>query len=325
MDTKRTAIASCAMVVIALLSALPTYADCGSIPYTPIRMAPIWEGAEGFLFNKMPDGSKRVEFDPLDVVVYEPGQRAIILWNGVEEILLLSTEISTNQPTSILEVIPMPNEPQVSLGKFETFEKMQALLIKKQMWTVASGGGVQGVQLPEGVAHITFHDVMGAHDINVVHVVDTARFSDWVMAFMRSKEAVNPAIDPRFLNVIQNYIDRGFRWFVFDSIDTTDKVQSREPIQYRFITNELFYPLEISSLEVGRTNVELLLITPQPLTQLPKLRPAARFSDAVTISKVELENAAPEWASFIAESNMQMQPVRIRGKLKNMEQDFLAR
>ena len=78
------------MVVMAVAVTLSAaaWADCGSIPFfSPIRARDsISVVSEGLL------AKPEVRLDPLEVVVYEPGQRAIILWNGREEILLLSTE-----------------------------------------------------------------------------------------------------------------------------------------------------------------------------------------------------------------------------------------
>ena len=41
--------------------------------------------------------------------VFEPTQRALIAWDGKEEILLLSTDMSTSQPTKVLEILPLPS------------------------------------------------------------------------------------------------------------------------------------------------------------------------------------------------------------------------
>lgn len=84
--------------------------------------------------------------------------------------LLLSTELSTSAPTSLLEVIPFPTEPTARLGDFATFEKMQRLVMDKSMWKVASGGGVPDHRAVEDAARITFYKKMGAHDIAVVNV-----------------------------------------------------------------------------------------------------------------------------------------------------------
>lgn len=297
-------------------------ADCGSIPYySPLA------GYRSVDLLKLPDGSEDVRFDPLDIVVYEPGQRAIILWNGREESLLLSTEIKTSEPVSILEVIPFPSEPVVGLGDFETFEKMQALLIKKTMWTVASGGGVPDTDfvLPSNVAQITFHETMGAHDIAVMEVFDEQQFLEWVSNFLASKRAINPRVDPAFVTIIGNYLARGCRWLVFDTLEARDSVQSRQPVEYRFLTEQVYFPLEISTRETGLTTVDLLLVTGNPVSQAGEPRFAFETEKGVTITRAELQDISGAWADLMGIGEMTMQRFRFKGDIREFKQDFLAR
>jgi hypothetical protein len=41
-----------------------------------------------------------------DVSVYEPGQKAILAWNGREEVMILSTDVKANNNTKALEIVP---------------------------------------------------------------------------------------------------------------------------------------------------------------------------------------------------------------------------
>lgn len=308
------------MIVIAALGAPVVAADCGSIPYhSPMEL---WGQV---LMQSVANGGKNVQFDPMDVVVYEPGQKAIILWNGVEQILLLSTDIRTSQPSYLLEVIPMPNEPTVELGDFETFQKMQRLLIDKTMWRVASGGGVPGAKAPESAARVTFQKQMGAHDVTVVNVVDKDRFVEWVNVYFADKKAVNAKIDPEFTQVIQNYLNRGTEWFVFDSLRVDETLQSKEPIAYRFKTDSVYYPLEISSRETGKTLVDLVIVTPQPLGKLPKYQFTARRESDTQITADELRGVHAAWPEFMGGEKFALQRVRLSGSLQKMTTDFIVR
>jgi hypothetical protein len=277
------------------------------------------------LMQAVPQGGKNVQFDPMDVVVYEPGQKAIILWNGQEQILLLSTDIRTSQPSYLLEVIPMPSEPTVELGDFETFQKMQRLLIDKTMWRVASGGGVPGAKPPESAARVTFQQQMGAHDVTVVNVIDKDRFVEWVNAYFADKKAVNAKIDPNFTQVIQNYLDRDTQWFVFDSLRVDETLQSKEPIAYRFKTGSVYYPLEISSRETGKTLVDLVIVTPQPLGKLPKYQFAVRRESDTQITADELRGVHASWPEFMGGDKFALQRVRLSGSLQKMTTDFIVR
>ena len=48
------------------------------------------------------------------VDVFEPQQRALIAWDGYEEILILSTDLYTSETTQVLEIMPLPSEPSVT-------------------------------------------------------------------------------------------------------------------------------------------------------------------------------------------------------------------
>lgn len=296
-------------------------ADCGSIPF----WSPVQTARQTTLEERL-DGGKDVKFDPLKVVVYEPGQRGIILWNGARETLLLSTEIRVSGAASLLEVIPFPSEPTAQLGDFEMFQKMQRLLIEKTMWRVASGGA-KGLSaaVPEDAARITFSEKMGAHDISVVRVDRPEYFLEWTMNFMREKQAVNPQVDPKFVDIIEDYLSRNFQWFVFDTIDASDSLKSKEPIEYQFATDSVYYPLQISSLEKGRTMVDLLLVTPQPVSTYEKLEFAVKRDKGVDLTHQELAGVSGPWAQFMGPGGHSMQRVYIRGRLGDMRRDFIVR
>ena len=53
-----------------------------------------------------------------DVTVYGPGQKAIIAWDGKEEILILSTDVRASSDSQVLELLPLPSKPQIEKGDF---------------------------------------------------------------------------------------------------------------------------------------------------------------------------------------------------------------
>jgi len=318
---KRHAHSGCLTVAVLagvlMLGSIPVLGDCGSIPYRTPN-----DRDAGVVETVATRSRPTVRFDPTDVVVYEPGQRAIILWNGYEEILLLSTDIRTSQDVSILEVIPFPSEPQVRRGDFDSFKKMNALLVDRKVWYVSVLGGLRALSPP---ATVTFHEKMGAHDIAVVNVLDKDRFVGWVMGFLASKSAVNPQIRPEFVRIIGNYLDRGFTWFVFDTIETTDRVQTRQPIEYRFQSDSVFYPIEISSLETGRTTIDLTVVTKSRLTSFTSIRFASRKHVDARVTPRDLDRVSPGWAKFMDASQIAVDRVQIKGDIRYLTTDFVAR
>lgn len=63
------------------------------------------------------------------IIVNEPSQKAIIAWNGHEEILILSTDVKANQSTLILELLPLPSNPRaVEKANYTSFMNLQEII-----------------------------------------------------------------------------------------------------------------------------------------------------------------------------------------------------
>lgn len=206
------------------------------------------------------------------VKIFEPAQRAMIAWNGHEEVLILSTDMSASESTKVLEVLPLPSEPVVKKGDIDVFPKAVALINQKlekagrkaTLERTRSGGA----ETP--TAEVTFHKMIGTHDISVTHVLDKAGFIQWVDQYLTSLHVENPAIPEPLSNVITEYLHDGFAWFVFDVITLDEDSQTNEAIQYRFESDMLYYPLRITRTEEGRTTIQLFILTSGLLQAVPE-------------------------------------------------------
>ncbi len=203
-----------------------------------------------------------IPIDP-DVSVYEPGQKAIIAWNGDEEILILSTDVNAGRDTYALEVMPLPSNPEaIEAASFESFVEIENLI-----WDYAPhvlGRNFYGADQTEGV-EVTFHEKIGAHDITVVEAADAAELIEWAEGFLEANGISQIISIQQFESVIEDYMRRGFRHFVLDLIETSLQEESVEPILYRFETSFLYYPLKISSPIPGDTAITLFVLTNQRL------------------------------------------------------------
>lgn len=293
------------------------WGDCGSIPFD----APL--GGEGV---DMEEGAEDVVFDPMEVSVFEPQQRAIILWNGQEEILLLSTDQRATQRSSVLEVIPLPGRPEVRLGSFETFMKAQQLVVEKHMWKFASGSGEVAANVKAG--RIDFQQKLGAHDLTVAEVLKPEAFTNFVQNYLHTRYGTERApIRPEFIKIIQSYIDRDFRWFAFDVITLDEKLGSRDPIEYRFTSDHVFYPLRISTLEEGQTKVDLVVFTSAGASRFEEL-PAREVErmDTQNVSLTEIESLDPRWKGFFGDTvQVKMDKWAVRGKSSTLVSDIRVR
>jgi ankyrin repeat protein len=189
----------------------------------------------------------------------------MIAWNGYEEIILLTTDLHSSEPTKVLEVIPLPSEPEVKKGDIEVLQRVTEIINKRLAKLAEARSKRKGKEAPEmrPAGEITFNEQIGAHDISVAHVLNSNGFIDWVDNYLKSSGVENPKIPEELKTVIAEYLEEGFGWFVFDVVQLEREPKTNEAIQYRFRTDFLYYPLKITRTLEGNTTIDLLVLTPE--------------------------------------------------------------
>ncbi|KXA89700.1 hypothetical protein AKJ61_02355 [candidate division MSBL1 archaeon SCGC-AAA259B11] len=199
-----------------------------------------------------------IPVDP-NVSVHEPGQKAIVAWNGVEEGLILSTNVSSDRETEVVEMLPLPSKPEkVEEASFESFERLQGLIMRHG-FQLAEGremGGKAGGQAPE----VVLHKEIGLHDITVARASDRAGLLEWIGNFLNEHGVEKKISLGNFKPVIEDYLRRGFNYWVIDLIEVSGE-KTVEPIYYEFESNFAYYPLEITRPVGGSGKVSLFLLT----------------------------------------------------------------
>jgi len=206
------------------------------------------------------------------ILGYGPGQKAIIAWDGEQEILILSIDVYAEGQTKALHVVPLPAEPdKIEQGDFESFERVAELVrdyISPPSGWFDCGGGGEGAG---GGVDIVFHERIGAHDILVAKATDAGEFVNWAEDYLAANQIQYQISSPEVESVVAEYIAEGIEFFVFDLIELSSDPESVEPIVYQFQSDTLYYPLRISSIIPGYTEIRLFLLTPEPLSNLDGL------------------------------------------------------
>ncbi|MBM3120345.1 MAG: hypothetical protein FJ006_12530 [Chloroflexi bacterium] len=114
----------------------------------------------------------------------EEFQKAIILHNHDEEVLILGTDLKADKKTGLIRFIPFPTEPKVGLAHPDVFE-IASQLIKKHglKFLSKSKSGTTSAQAVE----LRLHQKLGSHDITVIKVNDSSHFREWVNDFFQKK------------------------------------------------------------------------------------------------------------------------------------------
>jgi hypothetical protein len=223
----------------------------------------------------------------VDVDVYGPGQKATVAWNGDVEHLILSTDLYTSDEAKVLEVLPLPSKPKVEIGSFESFDSIQRIMMKNVPKGTEPSRAIEGLR-------VVFHEKIGAHDVTVVEASSLEELERYIFEYLKSsglKEATSK-IGKDTEKIVEDYLERGYGFWVFDLIDLYSSPRSIEPIIYEFQSSSLYYPLEVSATAKGHTEIILYLITPEPIGEdaIPsKMRLASYLPSNKTI-RLQLSN-----------------------------------
>jgi hypothetical protein len=193
-----------------------------------------------------------------DVSIFEPGQKAVVAWNGHEEILILSTDVSASKETLVLEIIPLPSMPVVQEASTQCFQEVQNMI---WMYAGSPTFGYGGRGFMSSGVEILFHQQIGAHNITVVSATDSASLLDLANSFLMASGVNRNVTLESFQGAIDSYLGRGFMYFSLDLVTFSQQEESVEPILYRFNSSMLFYPLVITSPLGGYGNITVFALT----------------------------------------------------------------
>ncbi|MDI6741082.1 MAG: DUF2330 domain-containing protein [Candidatus Edwardsbacteria bacterium] len=215
--------------VFALVFTVPAFADMGAI---------------------VPSG---------DVALSEPGQKAVVLFNGEEEVLILGTDIAASGDAVALRFIPFPAEPAVSAASPQAFEAAARLVKQRQLKYVLQ---YRGGSREAGAVEVVLRKRLPGHDITVVKVDDAAGFGAWVREYF-ARNTIEVRNDwARADSIAADYASRGISYFAFDLVDLKADSNYVSPVQYRFKTGKLYYPLKTSNSFGGEGQIDLILFAP---------------------------------------------------------------
>jgi len=283
-----------------------------------------------------------------DVSVYGPGQKAIIAWNGKTEVIVLSTDIYAGAETKVLGVLPLPALPQVTKGDFKSFEVVQQLIHSHlpRPKVLTKDGGIRQLVPTSGV-EVLFHEWIGAHDITAVKANDYQEFVRWAKEFVKKSDAGAQGAGAQgasasnagtvefsqaWQEVIKQYLDNNYRYFVFDLVTVGSEKRSIEPIVYKFASRFLYYPLVISSLMPGSSEIQLFTISPE-IPDIWSVEPPFEFGSYFTyhgqkkniIFKIgidEVNRIAPQFGKLFSQPPF-FACLKYDGPLSDLDRDLV--
>ncbi len=196
-----------------------------------------------------------------DISVYEPGQKAIIAWNGDVERMVLVTDVNTSEPTRVLGIIPFPSVPEVSRAEFGLFATVETIIQAHAPARYQFDRGPSKDHESLSSVELLFQKEIGAHSLTAVRAQDYEAFLKWTQDFLDKNGVKDFELSPELTAIVARYIADSLNCFVFDIVSCGPSVQSVEPLLYEFASDRLYYPLRISSIVEGHTDITLITLT----------------------------------------------------------------
>jgi len=188
------------------------------------------------------------------IKVFEPGQNAIIAFNGEEELLYLTTSVRASGKTKAVQLVPFPTKPDVSKGDINVLRAIERFLWprvwRRRGWKLAqdAAGGLRNA------VQILQQQRIGSHNLTTLKADKKEALLEWLKKRLGGK-IEDRAWFKRLRNIINHYHACGFRYWVLDEVDLNPATRFVEPLVYRFRCPFMFYPLVISSLMEGETTI----------------------------------------------------------------------
>lgn len=265
-------------------------------------------------------GGWHVDTEP--VTLTESGQKAIIGWDGQNQVLCLATDVSASRNTKLIEFLPLPSQPKVALGDRESFNAVERLLARRGVEIQKPGLGKDarekgGSDAGEAFT-LTFHQRLGAHDVTVAKVDKADEFADWIEQKAKDLTGAKASLPASIHKLIARYVNE-YRcpYFVFDVIEVGPDPASIEPLIYQFRTPFLFYPLEISSTFQGQTTIDLIVFSEADVDPDPLISRDFRISSVASVDSNDMESVLPGLKDLLGQTAI-VQAFKYSGDIRKL-------
>ncbi len=155
-----------------------------------------------------------VHFSDTYLHLYEPNQKAVIVWNGQTETMILSAAVKSEDISNFAWVIPIQSssKPEVTAGNISIFEDLVDYFKKKQRnywgWRALTSGEVEVLESKE----------IDIYDITILRATDSNELINWLNNNgYKVPEEAKPILD--------KYVAKGNFYFVANKIDLKNKYQ----------------------------------------------------------------------------------------------------
>jgi hypothetical protein len=195
----------------------------------------------------------------------EPSQKAIIYWREGKEVLILQVKYE-GQAEDFAWIVPLPAYPEVTAidANKSPFAEISLYTQRRFRW------GRKGMPITsavsEGLVTVIERKIVGVYDIAVLSAIDPGALNKWLnnngYAFPTERS-----------DLLEHYTKKSWVYVAMridpnalkkDEVEKL-KVGELQPIRFTFAADEMVYPLKISSINAGETELLLYLLANDPM------------------------------------------------------------
>ncbi len=210
------------------------------------------------------------------VDLYEPSQKAVILHDNETEDLILQVKYE-GKAKDFTWLVPLPAKPEVSAVQCPVFSELSEYTQKRQRWYAFYGFTPRGEHRP-GKVKVLDRKKVGVYDVAVLETDTTEALMQWLGENGYSIPEKGKAL-------LREYIGKGWVFTALRIHPEEEKLWVEKalnkgtliPLKFTFKSRHAIYPLKISSLNKGPTEVLLyvfandILVHPDFEIQAPKV------------------------------------------------------
>lgn len=192
--------------------------------------------------------------------LYEPNQRAIIKYDSGVETLMLQVKYQGSNLTEFIWVIPMPDIPVVTEGNAQLYMTLSQITAPqvKRSWNApqmffgaAKMSAAESISPDDYLVNLISREQVGIYDVSVL----TAKKSQTLIDWMNTR---GYKLDQSALQMVEDYLNNDW-YFVAVRVNVTNYTNHYNgelpPLQFVFNSSLIVYPLRISSINPGSTEV----------------------------------------------------------------------
>ena len=189
--------------------------------------------------------------------LHEPSQKAIILHkDGVQDLIL---QVKYSGPAKeFCWIVPVPATPKLQAVDQDVFAELSLYTQKRMRW------GYRQAKAPP--VEVLARKKVGIFDTAVIKATDAAAIQQWLR-----KHGFQFPADRK--DVLESYARKQwlFTAIRIDPAELTEDVEAKlhrgtlHPLLFTFRTKEIVYPLHISSINAGQTQLLLFVLSDAPV------------------------------------------------------------